>query len=327
MGSRFGRALSQWTCFPQTVAWRMGSFGLGAMLLLPTTSRAAYDLLLMEPDARAAACGESSLALSSGISGWHQQPAAISLQQGESLVLNYVDHVQDLRLLATSWGSDRWAPWNLGLSVVHLDFGTLEGLDDAGASTGEFQAGETLLLAGTGRRLPDVAGGTVHAGVHAGWLGGRIEDARSQALLCGGGLLWNRGQLSLGAAMRNVGTVTSSYGSAKQELPRAQELGAAWRLAHLPFTFSVGWQRVLDRKAVVRTGGEFLVAHRWRVGLGYHVERGDERLAGVDGEASRGFSAGVGGTLPGGFDLQWAWTSFGELGSLNRLALAWRVRP
>lgn len=327
MGSRFGRGSGPMAPGRMARMFRLARGGICALLLMPTLSLAAHDLLLMEPDARNAARGESALALASGIGAWHEQPAAIALQQGESLVLDYVDHVQDLRLMRSSWGSSRWEPWQVGLSLVHLDFGQLDGLDGEGVSTGEFQAGETLLLAGVGHRLPDVAGGTLHAGLQAGWLSGRIDDARSRALLGGGGVVWKRGQLSLGAALRNVGTVTSTYGSSPQELPRSRELGIAWRLAHLPFTLSVGWQRVLDRPAMVKTGGEFLVARRWRVGLGYHVERGDERLAGVDGDANRGFSAGVGGQLPGGFDVQWAWTSYGEMGSLNRLALAWQMRP
>jgi len=284
-------------------------------------------LLLLEPDGRAAARGESAVALAAGIGGWHQQPAALSLQEGGSVVLDYLDHVQDLRLVGTSWGGDGAAPYKVGLSLVHLDFGQLEGLDENGVATGSFDAGETLLLAGVGRQLPPVGGGTVHAGVQVGWLSGRIDDARSQAFLVNGGLMWRRGQLALGAALRNAGVVTQDYGSHPDALPRVVEAGAAWRLAHLPFTWSLAWQRIQDRDPLIKAGGEFVVAKRWRLGLGYHVERGDERLAGVDGEASRGFSAGLGATLPGGYDLQWSWTSFGELGSLHRLGLAWQYRP
>jgi len=133
--------------------------------------------------------------------------------------------------------------------------------------------------------------------------------------------------LSLGVALRNLGRSLDDYGEQGVDLPASWELAAAWRLAHLPFTWSLAWQRIRGRDPFAKLGGEFLVAGRWRLDLGYHVERGDERLTGVSGEANRGFTAGVGGRLPHGLDLQWAWSSYGELGALSRLSLSWRPAP
>jgi hypothetical protein len=231
-----------------------------------------------------------------------------------------------MQVLGTTWGTDRLSGWQVGLGVLHLDYGKLEGLDEQGQSTGSFDAGSTLLLAGVARQLPDQWGGRLDAGVQAGWFTGSIDEASSSALLANAGLRWQRGQLALGATARNLGSVLSSYGTHEDHLPRSLEVGAAWSLAHLPFTWSLAWQRIQERDPFFKLGGEFQVAQRWRLDLGYQVERGDDRLSGVSGEGSRGFSLGVGGRLPRGFDLSWAWSSYGELGALNRLALTWSYR-
>lgn len=285
-----------------------------------------FPLLLFEPDARSAARGESAVAASPGLAGFHVNPASLSEVEGGELSMVYVDHLQDMQVLGTQWGTDRLPGWSVGAALLHLDYGDLEGLDEQGVSTGSFQAGATLLLAGLARRLPDQLGGRLDAGVQAGFFLGQIDEASSSALVVNSGLDWQRGQLALGVTARNAGQVLSSYGDSRDRLPLTLEAGAAWSLEHLPFTWSLAWQRIRDRDPFIKVGGEFRVAKRWRLDLGYQVERGDERLSGVSGEGSRGFSLGVGGSLPHGFELGWCWSSYGELGSLNRLALGWRYR-
>ena len=294
--------------------------------LLPCAGLAAYPLLLLDADTRGAARGGSGLADAQGLEAVHGNPAALAALEGDVLSMLYVDHVQDLSVVGTQWATDRLAGWKLGLSALRLDYGDLEGLDGDGDPTGSFSAGSTALKASVARRLPDQAGGRLEAGLSAGWIQESIEDATGSALLLDAGLSWRRGQLSLGLAARNLGTVLSDLGSSADKLPRSLEAGAAWRLAHLPFTWSLAWQSIQDRDPFLKLGGEFTVAGRWRLGLGYQVARGDDRLSGVSGEGTRGFTAGVGGRLPQGFELGWAWSSLGELGSLNHLSLTWRYR-
>lgn len=299
-----------------------------ALLFLtrPAAALTGYPLLLLDPDARSAARGESGLAVTEGMEGFFQQPAATALLGDDAVTLLYVDHLQDLNVLSTSWGSPRPAPWSIGVGILALDYGKLTGLDEQGVETGAFDAGETLLLAGLARRLPDQWGGRLIVGAQAGLLLANIDDARSSAVLANAGAGWRRGQLALGLAVRNLGAVLSDFGQTPENLPATLELGAAWRLEHLPFTWSLDWQKIRERDPFFKLGGEFQIAERWRLGLGYHVERGDERITGVTGEGGRGFSLGVGGSLPHGIDLHWAWSSYGELGALNLLSLTWRYR-
>lgn len=298
--------------------------GLAGIFLMTLSLQAAFDLLLENPDARDAARGESSLALAQGVLPSLRNPAALSLASGQEVGLSYVDHLQDISVLGTSWGGLEWKGNRLALHFLRLDWGDFEGLDEQANPTGSFEAGENLVLAGIARQLPDVGDGQLHAGLQAGFVNSKLDDESASAMLLNAGLRWQRSQLSLAASLRNAGTVLSEYGSSGIDLPASLDLGGAYRLKHLPFTMSIGWRKTRDRDAFLSLGGGFELARRWQIDFGYHLGRGDDRLSGVSGEGSRGISAGVGGALPRGFRFHWAWSSYGELGSLNRFTLSWQ---
>lgn len=295
-----------------------------ALALSPAAGlTAGFSALDIEPDARSAARGESSLADVAGLAAIRLNPAGLASSERDEAGFVYLDHVLDVSFLAAGWAGSRWGGWHLGLRAERLDWGDLDGYDADGASTGGFDAGDTRLGAAVARGWQDVGGGRLQAGLGAGLLFSRIDDAEATVLGLDLGVQWKRGGLSLGGAARNLGTVLSDYGDAGTGLPTRLELGLAYGLEHLPFTWSFAWSDPADGDAFLKLGGEFLLAQRWHLGFGYDAGRGDDRLSGVDGESLRGFSAGVGGDIPGGFRFHWAWSSYGELGSLNRFSLGY----
>jgi hypothetical protein len=298
--------------------------GLLGILFCAIPGMAAFDLLLENPDARDAARAESSLAMAEGLMASLRNPAGLAAMDAQEFGLSYVDHLQDISLLGASWGGLEWRGNRLALHFLRLDWGELDGMDDDGASTGTFSAGESLVLAGIARRLPGIAGGSLNAGLQTGFIHSTIDDASASALVLNAGLGWQRERARLALALRNAGSVLSEYSGSPVDLPLSLDLGGAYRLKHLPFTLSLAWRKVRDRDAYVMFGGGFEFGSRWQLDFGYHVGRGDDRLTGVSGESSRGFAAGVGGKLPRGFRFHWAWSSYGELGSLNRFTLGWQ---
>lgn len=295
----------------------------GFLLAARPVRAAGFAALEIEADARMAARGESALADVSGLSSFRGNPAGLAELQNDELGLVYLDHVLDIRYLAAGWATPRFGDWTLGARVESLNWGGLDGYDAAGNPTGEFDAVDTRLGVAAARGWEGVGGGRLQAGIGAGLLLSSIEAYDASVLGLDLGLQWKRGGLALGAAVRNAGTVLSDYAEADTEVPMRRELGIAYRLAHLPFTWSLAWSKPQGDDAFVKVGGEFLIARRWHLGFGYHGARGDDRLSGVDGEGLRGVSAGIGGEIPGGFRFHWAWSSYGELGSLNRFSLGY----
>jgi hypothetical protein len=99
-------------------------------------------------------------------------------------------------------------------------------------------------------------------------------------------------------------------------------VGLQKSLAHLPFTWSLAWEQERTQDPGMTVGGEFLIANRWHLGLGYNFSLGEDRLSEVSGESMRGLSAGVGGRVVEEVHFHWAWSSFGELGALNRFTIS-----
>jgi hypothetical protein len=316
---------------PESPATTQLRRGLGAalvacLLMAPALPAAGFPLLRLDADARSAARGESSLAAAVGLAGFRQNPAALATVSRDEAAFVYLDHLLDIQLLSAGWAGARRPGLRYALQAERLDWGSLDGRDAGGEPTGSFRAGETRVAAGLARAWPGVSGGELRTGLGLGLLESSIGSARATVLHGDLGAQWSRGGISLGAAARNLGRVLSDYGSSSTTLPRLLELGFAHRLAHLPFTWSLAWQRPRGEEAVVKAGGEFQIAGRWQLGFGYHSGRGDDRIAGVDGDGLRGISAGVGGEIPGGVRFHWAWSSYGELGSLNRFSLGYRFR-
>ncbi len=292
-------------------------------LTLATISSSAlatsgFAFLGLQPDSRCAAMADSRLAGVEGVSGLFQNPASPGSLQENQVQFLWLDHLQDINYFNTSLSLKRFQPWTLNLAISHLNYGSLEGRDIYNRPTGEFKASDNLLAAGVSRGF-----GSLRVGV-LGKLGlSSIDDSRASLLALDLGLSWtSESDWSLAATLRNAGTVLSDYGSSDTPLPTAFSLGVEKKLRHLPFRWALAWEQVKEEDPWIKAGGEFLIARRWHLGLGYHFGRGEDRLSSGSGEGTRGLNLGIGGLIAGGIHFHWAWSSFGELGALNRFTLS-----
>lgn len=292
----------------------------GLMTLAGTVRGAAngFSFLQIQPDSRVAATAGSSLAGASGVGAVMLNPAATAGETRNGVQFLWLDHIQDINYLNTSVCLVPAAPWILSAGFSHLGYGSMEGRDTQGQPTGEFESSDNLVFAGVARELGSLRAG---ATLKLGW--STIDDAGASLLVCDLGL---QGELGAGfkggVALRNAGTVLSEFGTSDTPLPTTVEAGLQKSLAHLPFTWSLAWQQEQDQDAEIILGGEFLIANRWHLGLGYNFGLGNDRLADVSGETTRGLSAGVGGRIVEDVHFHWSWSSFGELGALNRFTIA-----
>lgn len=277
-----------------------------------------FAFLQIQPDSRVAATAGSSLAGASGVGALMLNPAATAGQARNTAQFLWLDHIQDINYLNTSVCLVPAAPWVVSAGFSHLGYGSMDGRDTQGQPTGEFDSSDNLVFAGVARELgPVLVGGTLKLG----W--STLDEAGASLLVCDLGL---QGELGAGfrggVSLRNAGRVLSEFGSSDTPLPRTVSAGVSRTLAHLPFTWSLAWQQERDQDSEVLLGGEFLIANRWHLGLGYNFGLGGDRLANISGETTRGLSAGVGGRIVEEVTFHWSWSSFGELGALNRFTLS-----
>ncbi len=296
------------------------------MLLLcssPLWAQTGFQFLLSEIDARTAARGESCVADVYGAEGVIRNPAAPMSGEEREVGLLWLDHIDDVRFLSLVG----CLPGPYGFRFVgglqSQSYGDIAGYDEQQQPTGEIDTGDNALFLGSAYRFELDGASTLDFGVCVRYAWSTLDDTDASALMADFGTLWRHPSgLSLGCRLANLGNVLDDYESVDPELPRVVEIGIAKRLAHLPFTWSAAREHVHGSGFWYKLGGEFVVAKRWHLGAGYHFGRSEDRVSDFDGDTTRGLSLGVGGRLPYGFDFHWAWTSWGEVGTLNRFTLS-----
>jgi hypothetical protein len=310
--------------------WSFASIYLrtASLLFLLITAQTAlaqatsFPLLLMDGDARSAARGSMGVAVEFDGVNLSATPAALAQIVKSEAGFHFLNHPANMKVLSAQYATKKYAQMALALGVSRLDYGDLVGRDLDGTPTGSFSAGESLLQLSAAKALGPWQGGNLFLGARVGFLAASLDDASASALMASVGADWRRGGLAIGVQAKNFGHVLSDYASASVTLPEQLEIGLAHRLAHLPLTWSVAYLSIQDRDAEIRAGAEFLLAERWHLGFGLQFARVDERLVDVSGEGSRGLSAGLGGSIGGGYRFHWSWASLGELGAQNRFSLS-----
>jgi hypothetical protein len=281
-----------------------------------------FDLLNLDPDARSAARGESCIASVDNCAGLYLNPASVARVAGRQAGFVYVDHLQDIKLLNTTFATSEFGKYVLSIGFSHLDYGKMDGRDFTGMPTGDFEVSDNMIHLGAAKSIGTLADGKLDAGLLLKYAWSKIDESSANAIVLDYGLRWNKELFSIGASLRNSGKVLADFGASDTSLPLAFEVGFSNTLKHLPFTLSCSWIKETDLDAYLKTGGEFVIAGRWHLGFGYNFGSADDKNSGIDGDSSKGLSAGIGGEIAKGFEFYWAWTSLGEVGALNRFTLS-----
>lgn len=198
----------------------------------------------------------------------------------------------------------------MGFGVQHMGYGTLDGYDASGTSTGEFNAAETALVIGKSYQAGNFQfGGNVKAVFSS------IGPYRANAFMVdlGGVFIHPDLALTVGVCISNLGFVGQSYtGAESTSLPFDVRLGTTFQPEHMPVRFSVtAWNLTTDQvvyyddtdendepgvldKVLSRLnfGAELLLHQHVAVLVGYNYLLHKElKLTSAGGGA--GFSAGV----------------------------------
>lgn len=269
---------------------------LAAPALGQSRTESGFDLVRLDPSARAAALGGAGALPGDDPTAAFYNPALLSAEMDGAVALTYANHVADVSAGTASYA--RGLPLLGGLTgavaVRFLSYGEFErrtggeGPDDALET---FSAGETAVTVSAAREvLPHVR---VGANVHA--LFASVDDARGRALTADAGATLDVPSqlLTLGVSVHHVGAVLSSLGATADRLPLDVRLTAAKRLRYVPLTVSVAAvdlhafegpeadssfaRRALDHLAI---GGELQLGATLALRAGYRPGVGDDLRAG-----------------------------------------------
>lgn len=130
---------------------------------------------------------------------------------------------------------------SITFGVQHINYGTIQGYDLNGIETSEFNSGETALYISKSHQIRNFRMGATLKGAFSNFAGYRATAMMADI---GGVFIHPNQRLTVGLAIKNLGTVVSDYSDASDNsVPFDVQLGVTVKPEHMPLRFSVtGYQ-------------------------------------------------------------------------------------
>lgn len=249
-------------------------------------------------------------------------PATINVEMDNQLALNYMSYLGGI-----SYGTAAYAyTWDrrtqtFHMGVSYINYGSFDGYDENGNSTGTFTGNEAALSFGYAKQL----------GYSDFYLGGNIklitsllEQYNSFGAAIDAGLIYINEDIEFQATLvvRNLGMQITTYAGLNEPLPLEVAFGMSQTLEHVPLRWHLTfenlqkWPISVSNPARAETdlegnqtqeksgflknvlnhtilGAEIFPAGAFSIRLGYNFRRGNE-LKIVDQRNFSGISAGIG---------------------------------
>lgn len=290
-------------------------FALAALSASAQESRTVYNFLRLPVSAHAAALGGDNISVTDDDASLvFANPALASSVSDRTLGLNFMSYMQGSKTGSASfvkaWGER--ATW--GAMAQFMDYGTIHGRTADNIDTGDESARDIMLGGTLAYNLTDKLAG----GVSLKLIQSSIAGYSSMAVGVDLGLNWFDADrdLSLSAAVRNLGGQVEAYDDNFERIPLDISLGATKRLKGSPLRLSATMARLNDWHGRFinhfSIGADAMITDLGYLAVGYNFRRADEmKIAEGDGESSHkaGLSLGAGLQLQR-FRCQVAWGKY-----------------
>lgn len=290
-----------------------------------------YEFLRTYVGARPAAMGGAFLSVTGDVHSVYYNPAALASLNTRQLTFSYLNSFLDFQsgFLAYSYQHEKFGHFGVG---THFEnYGDFTETDEAGNEGGKFSAGDLLVMGDYAFKFSE----DFYLGVSFKFIHSTLASYTSTAVAGDFGLIYRfpDQDLQIGFGIFNFGTVTSAFVETKDALPLNFRVGLSKKLAHLPLLLSVEGFQYQNENFHFIVGGEFTVTPFLFLRLGYNSIGRDQKI----GSSSQfaGVSIGTGITLANAvqfkntfwqrFSFDYALTSAGAIGRLNRISVGFRL--
>lgn len=300
----------------------------------------AYPFLKMGVGAKSSAMGGAFVGLADDESAVYYNPAGIIGFQQKALSASYMNYIADIQsgnlvaviprrpasvAVSSMDEEDEQVSTDAGsafaLSVVYLNYGTIDGFNAAGDPDGDF-GGSDIAVGGTyARKLTSqlALGGT------AKFIYQKIDQYSSSGLAVDAGMLLRLkdGRTNLGMSASNLGVQLSGLSPEhKDPLPIIIRAGISHHTRELPLTVSLEGVYPTDNDMYGSIGAEISPNIPIALRVGYS-SFGQNYKTGGSKDNTAGFSFGAGFKLPK-IAIDYAFLPYADLGSLHRVGIAYR---
>lgn len=308
------------------------AFVLGLLVFtFPGFSQSAgttvFEFLKAHYSARGAAIANNMVAIKGDVNAMFYNPAGLSGTENAQWTLNYVNHLLDFQAGQLAFVNRYANLGNLGFGLLYFNYGDFQETDEFGQETGRsFNAADFALAAS----LSNTLGGGFDYGINLKFIYSSLESFNASGLAVDAGLLYTFPRipdLYLGISLSNLGFMFDNYSEVREKMPLYLRIGFSKKLAHLPLLFTASLndltlttENTADMLKRFTLGGEFDISEviKFRIGYDNNINQNVKPLAGKN---FGGMSAGV-GIYWKKFRFDYAFSSFGDLGSQNRLAVS-----
>ena len=276
----------------------------------------AMTFLKIGVGAKAIGMGESQVADADDLYAIYWNPAGLAQLQRPQLGLMHNEWFEGINHQFIGFAQPLGNAGTLGGSLIYLSYGELEGYDinESGepVKTENFHPYDLALIASYARRF----GSALSLGANAKWIREKIDIESAQAIAFDIGGLYTilNNSLSLGFNVQHLGT-KAKFVEESFSLPLNIKVGAAYRLLDEAFTLTTDVNRPSDNDSTVGVGAAFTAYELIHLRAGYKY-----KLGGNDLGTASGITSGIGFSVQG-FELDYAFVSFGKLGGAHRFSL------
>lgn len=169
-------------------------------------------------------------------------PATINADMDKQLALNYVGYLGGISYgtAAYAYTVDRRTQ-TFHAGITYINYGSFDGYDEAGNSTGTFSGNETALSFGYALQI---GFSDFYFGANAKLITSKLEQYNSIGVAADLGLLYINEDLDFNAALsiRNIGTQITTYAGLNERLPFEIDFGMSQTLENVP----IRWHLTLE---------------------------------------------------------------------------------
>jgi len=283
-----------------------------------------YDFLRNDVGARAAALGGSFQTATDDPNDVFYNPAGLASLSSSKVSVGFFKHLMDINAGYASFGKEIPNLGYIGAGVIYYNYGEFQRTGEEGQNLGTFGAGDLALSVAYGGSLEN----GLHYGIGTKFIYSSIAEVHSSAVALDAGVQYIavQNRLLLGMSLLNLGTQISPYMNTRENLPLDLNIGASIYPEHLPATIFVGFHKLNEqydnlgsRLKQFSIGAEFTASENVFLRFGYNNERRQELKIGTSAGLA-GFSIG-GGIATGSYLVDYAFTSFGSIGSVHRISV------
>lgn len=229
----------------KTLFWLFFVWGITAPVFAQLGGNATYQFLnLMSSPRQAALGGKIITNVDYDVTQGLYNPATINLEMDNQLALNYANYLGDISYgtAAYAYTIDRRVQ-TFHAGITYVNYGSFDGYDENGNSTGTFTGNETALSFGYAFQI---GFSDFYAGANIKLISSKLEQYSSIGGALDFGLIYINEYLEFNAALaiRNLGTQFTTYAGLNEPLPFEIDLGFSQKLKNVPIRWHLTFENL-----------------------------------------------------------------------------------